>query len=146
MGLACIAGASLGRREIVQRSRMLRSSLRARATWLRTTARGGPPLRGVHRRIVRSLDTGRIIDDCVVDDIRDDVLNRKLHKPEDVRVELIMKDAVQMYLTNGPDTVEIFSQPRVSQEAALRSYDGVRLIPGWGLDLSREGHKLKAML
>ncbi len=108
------------------------------ATWLRTTSRGGPPLQDVHRRIVRSLRTGKIIDDCIVDDVKDDVLNRRLHKPEDVRVELIMKDAMRMYAVKGPDVVEIFSQPRVAQEAAMRPYDGARLVPGWSLDLTRE--------
>ena len=107
------------------------------ATWLRTTSKSGPPIQDVHRRITRSLRTGKVIDDCIVDDVPDEVLNRKLHKPEDVRVELIMKNSMKMYEVKGPDVVEVYSQPRVAQEAALRLYDGVRLVPGWSLDLTR---------
>ena len=43
-----------------------------------------------------------------------------------------------MFLRHGPDISEVFSQPRVVQEAALRNYDGVRLKPGWSLDLTRD--------
>ena len=33
---------------------------------------------------------------------------------------------------------ELFSQPRIVQEAAVRDYDGLKLLPGWSLDLTRE--------
>ena len=49
-----------------------------------------------------------------------------------------MKGALKMYEMNGSDISELLSQPRVTQEAAPRSYDGVRLVPGWSLDLTRE--------
>ena len=102
-----------------------------------TTAKGGPPQCEVYRRIIRSLKTGRVIDDCLVDDVPDSVLHRPLREPEDIRVELIMHGATRMFETKGVDIAEIFSQPRVAQEAALRNYDGVRLTPGWSLDLTR---------
>ena len=46
-----------------------------------TTSRAGPPMSDVHRRVVRSLATGKIIDDCIVDDTPDLVLNRLLPGP-----------------------------------------------------------------
>ena len=95
-------------------------------------------MQDVHRRIVRSLSTGKVTDDCIVDDVPDEVLHRRLIMPDNLRVELIMKDAVKMFEVKGSDVAEIFSQPRVAQEAALRSYDGVRLTPGWSLDLTRD--------
>ncbi len=103
-----------------------------------TTTRGGPPIQDVHRRIVRSLSTGKVIDDCIVDDTTDSVLNRHLRVPEDIRIELIMKGALKMFETKGVDVAELYSQPRIAQEAAIRSYNGVNLLPGWSLDLTRE--------
>jgi len=95
-------------------------------------------MQDVHRRIVRSLSTGKVIDDCILDDVPDEVLHRRLIVPDNLRVELIMKGALKMFEAKGSDVAEIFSQPRVTQEAALRSYDGVRLTPGWSLDLTRD--------
>ena len=102
-----------------------------------TTSRGGPPIRDVHRRIIRSLKSGKVIDDCVVDDVPDAVLNRHLTHPQDLRVELVMKGAPEMYRIKNTDVSEIFSQPRVAQESALRQYGGIELRPGWSLDLTR---------
>ena len=36
---------------------------------LPVTSKGGPPECDVYRRIVRSLTTGNVIDDCVIDDV-----------------------------------------------------------------------------
>ena len=105
------------------------------------TTRGGPPVADIHRRVVRSLSTGNVIDDCVVGDTPDTVLNRRLRFPDDVRIELTMKGALKMFERQGTDIAEIFSQPRITQEAAVRDYDGIRLIPGWSLDLTREDPK-----
>ena len=104
---------------------------------LLTTTRGGPPLCDVHRRTVWSLSTGRVIDDCIVEDTADEVLNRELPYPDDIRVELVLKNALDMYRRKGADVVELYSQPRVAQEAAVRNYGGTNLIPGWSLDLTR---------
>ena len=93
----------------------------------------------MHRRIIRSLSTGKVIDDCIVDDTPDQVLNRHLKAPDDIRVELIMKDAIKSFTFNGKsvDIAEIYSQPRINQEAAVRSYKAAKLRPGWSLDLTR---------
>ena len=78
-----------------------------------------------------------MLDDCVVDDVPDAVLNRHLTHPQDLRVELVMKGAPEMYRIKNTDVSEIFSQPRVAQESALRQYGGIELRPGWSLDLTR---------
>ena len=73
-----------------------------------------------------------------MDNVPDDILHRRLMVPDNLRIELVMKGALKMFEAKGSDVSEIFSQPRVAQEAALRDYDGVRLTPGWSLDLTRE--------
>ena len=109
----------------------------AQAQRLLTTTRGGPPIRDVHRRTIWSLSKGRIIDDCIVDDVADEVLNRWLLEPDDIRIELTMKDALDMYQRVGADVAEIYSQPRITQAAAEFERDGIRLQPGWSLDLTK---------
>ena len=47
-----------------------------------------------------------------------------------------MKDAAKWFRQSGPDIAEIYSPPRIVQEAGLRRYAGVRLRPGWSLDLT----------
>ena len=79
-----------------------------------------------------------MIGECIVDDVPDEVLHRRLVVPDNLRVEFVMKVALKMLEAKGSDVSEIFSQPRVAQEAALRDYDGVKLVPGWSLDLTRE--------
>ncbi len=92
----------------------------------------------VHKRITRNLHTGQVIDECVVDDVPDAMLHRPLARPTDIRVELVMKGAMRMFETKNVDIAEVFSPPRVAQEAVMSSYDGARLTPGWSLDLTRE--------
>ena len=102
-----------------------------------TTTRGGPPLCDVHRRTIWSLRTGQVIDDCFVDDAPDAVLQRELPEKEDIRIELVMKNALAMYERHGADVVELYSQPRIAQEATAKLYGGTKLTPGWSLDLTR---------
>ncbi len=101
------------------------------------TTRGGPPMCDVYRRTVWSLRTGRVIDDCIVEDVPDHILYRELGTEEDVRVELVMKNALAMYERRGADVVELYSQPRIAQEATAKLYSGTKLTPGWSLDLTR---------
>ena len=111
------------------------------ATQLGISTKGGPPECEVHRRTVWDLSTGRIIDDCVLEDTPDSETHRQLAYETDIRVELVLKDALAMYAREGADVVEIFSQPRIAQEAAMRPYGGTRLQPGWSLDLTRTDPK-----
>ena len=100
------------------------------------TTKSGPIASDIHRRIVRSLSTGKVIDDCLVDDVADNMLKRKLIAPDNLRVELVMKQSLAMYQQKGCDVVELFSQPRIAQEAAIRKYSGTQLKAGWSLDLT----------
>ena len=103
--------------------------------WL-VTSSAGPPERDVYRRVVRSLSTGKVIDDCILDDVSDQILRRSIPGTDNVRVELIMRDALRMYQKKGADVVEQYSQPRIAQEAAIRKYGGTDLTAGWSLDLT----------
>ena len=49
------------------------------------------------------------------------------------RVALTMKGAFRQYKEEGWDVAEVYSQPRIAQEAGLRKYGGTRLTPGWCL-------------
>ena len=95
----------------------------------------------VQHRKTWSLTTGRVIDDCNIDDVSDATLHRYLTEPDDIRVEVTLKDALEMYEKKGPDVVEIFSQPRVCQEAGAGTFDGVKLQPGYSLDLTMNDPK-----
>ena len=53
-----------------------------------------------------------------------------------IRVNLVMTDAATWFKHAGPDTSEIYSPPRIAQEAGLRSYAGSKLRPGWSLDMT----------
>ena len=101
------------------------------------TTRGGPPIQDVHLRTVWSLSKGRVIHDCIVDDVSDHELSKKLEEADDIRVELTMKGAMKMYNRIGADVSEVYSQPRVAQVAAEYDTDGMKLQPGFSLDLTR---------
>ena len=59
----------------------------------------------------------------------------------DSRVELTLKDALDLYEREGADVVEVFSPPRIAQESAMKPYGGTSLKPGWSLDLTRTDPK-----
>ena len=90
----------------------------------------------VHRRIIRSLTTGKVIDDCIIKDTPDRILHRRMKDADDIRVELIMEGALKAFEEVGADVSEVYSQPRIAQEAAVRTYGGTTLKPGWSLDLT----------
>ena len=92
----------------------------------------GPPASGIHRRVIRSPATGGIIDDCVIDDVPDQVLNRPLEKPTDMQVQVTMKGAMEMYQTKGAHVSEVYSQPSIVQEDAIQG----KSKPGWSLVLT----------
>ena len=78
----------------------------------------------VHRRIIRSLTTGKVIDDCIIKDTLDIILHRRMKDADDIRVELIMEGALKAFEEVGADVSEVYSQPRIAQEAAVRTYGG----------------------
>ena len=77
-----------------------------------------------------------MIDDCVIEDTPDRILHRRMKDADNIRVELITKGALKMYEELGADVAEVYSQPRIVQEAAMRTYGGTALKPGWSLDLT----------
>ena len=40
-----------------------------------------------------------------------------------------------MHQRMGADVIEIYSQPRIAREAAIRKFGGTDLTTGWSLDL-----------
>ena len=82
-------------------------------------------LPAIYRRFVRSLSSGKVIDDCIVDDVSDKELRRKLPSADKVRVELTMRNALSLYQVKGGDVVDVYSQPRIAQEASLRYHGGI---------------------
>ena len=48
-----------------------------------------------------------------------------------------MRDALSMYRRVGADISEVYSLPRIAQEAAVHTVHGEKLVPGWSLDLTR---------
>ena len=101
-----------------------------------TTTRSGPPEADVLRRIIRDVESGKVLDDCHPDNEADEKLFRHFDEKKNIRVELVMKTAAKWFKIGGPDVAEIYSPPRIVQEAGLRSYGGVKLKPGWSLDLT----------
>ena len=101
-----------------------------------TTTKRGPAIGDVKLRRIWSLTRGVLIDECEVENTPDSKLNRKLAQPDDIRVELVLKGAQDLYMRKGPDVAEIYSNPRVCQEATANKYEGRMLKPGWSLDLS----------
>ena len=95
----------------------------------------------VQYRRIWSLTSGKLIDECHVDDVSDRELHRRLPERDNIRVELTMRNAIELFERKGPDVSEIFSQPRVCMEADRRSFDGERLRPGWSLDLTMNDPK-----
>ena len=72
-----------------------------------------------------------MIDECVVDETLDQMLGREMAAKDDIRAEVTLKNAVALFERKGPDVCEIYSQPRVCQEAMSK-----HLQPGWSLDLT----------
>ena len=106
-----------------------------RVSRLRITSVGGPCIDDVfHRKII-----GKLIDECEIDSTADSKLNREMDHVDDIRVEPILKNATTLFERKGPDIVEIFSQPRLCQEVAGRSFGGTTLRPGFSLDLTMNG-------
>ena len=97
---------------------------------------GGPCIDDVSHRKIWSISTGKLIDECDIDTTADSKLNREMDQVDDIRVELVLKDATRLYERKGPDINEIFSQPRLCQEVAGRSFGGTTLKPGFSLDLT----------
>ena len=91
---------------------------------LLTTTKSEPNEPKVHRRIVRDVGTGKVIDDCIPDIVADEKLFRELPEKRNLRVEVVMKDAAKWFRHSRPDISEIYSLPRIAQVAGLWLYAG----------------------
>ena len=49
-----------------------------------------------------------------------------------------MKGALQMITGRRDDVAEVYSEPRIAQEAAIRNYGGEQMVPGWIRDFDRK--------
>ena len=83
----------------------------AQATHMVTTSKGGPNIDDIHSRRIWSLSTGKLINECVIDSTSDQVLRRELTTKDDIRVEVILKNALALFERKGPDVCEMYSQP-----------------------------------
>ena len=108
---------------------------------LMTTSRGGPNIIDIQHRKVWSLTSGKLLHECDVNDVTDEELNKQLPAPDNIRVELTLRNALKLFERRGPDVAEIFSQPRVCQEVGGRRFQGEELRPGWSLDLTMNDPK-----
>ena len=55
----------------------------------------------IQRRRIWNLTTGKLIDDCDVENTTDEVLHRALPQRENIRVELILKNALKLFERMG---------------------------------------------
>ena len=94
-------------------------------------------MRDIAKRTIWCLKAGKMLDECIIDDTPDDCLHRKLDKVTDIRVEVEVKGSLDLFKSIGSDIVELYSQPRVAQEATAKRREGVDLIPGWSFDLTK---------
>ena len=54
------------------------------------------------------MSTGKVIDDCIIEDTPDEVLNRYLRQPDDLRVELTMRGGLKMFEDKNADISEMY--------------------------------------
>jgi len=73
---------------------------------------------------------GVLIDECEFDKTADNILNRELPEPDDIRFELVLTGAQDLYMSSRPEVAEIYSNPRICQEATAQKFDGTSLRPG----------------
>ena len=59
--------------------------------------------------------------------VPDAELQRPLPEPDDIRVELVLRGAQSLYQRKAPDIAEVYSNPRVCQEATGQLYHGMKL-------------------
>ena len=79
-----------------------------KATRLILTTKSGPPAADMKQRIIRYLNTGKIIDMCEPDNTPDAELFKQFESPKTIRVELVLKSAEEMYRRRGPDVADIY--------------------------------------
>ena len=94
-----------------------------------TTSEGCPSIVDIQHRKVGSLNTGKLLHECDIDDVPDDELNRTFPEKYDIRVEVTLRNALVFFERKGLDVAEIFSQLRACQEIGSQKIDGKVLKP-----------------
>ena len=84
---------------------MAKTFIAATRCW--TTTKNGPAMSDIYLRRTWSLSKGKLIDECEVDRTPDEVLMRPLPEPDDIRVELMLKGAQELYRRKNPDVSEV---------------------------------------
>ena len=77
------------------------------STRMWTTTKHGPAIEDVYMRRIWSLSRGKLIDECEIGQTPDEVLRRPLPEPDDIRVELILKGAQDLYWRPNPNVSEV---------------------------------------
>ena len=62
------------------------------------------------------------MDDRVIGDKDEKGLHRWIDGGDDIRVELTLKNAIDAYNVMNPDIAEVYSQPRINDEASAEQY------------------------
>ena len=106
------------------------------SSWLVLTTKSGPAVSEIAWRSVRCVRSGKLLHECRPEDTPDKEIEKELENPLDIRVELTLKKGPEMFRKVNSDIAEVFSPPRIVQEAGLRNYGGRALQPGWSLDLT----------
>ena len=101
-----------------------------------TTSKGGPDMSKIGMRTARDVRTGKLLDRCRPDDVRDAELHRRMPEPTTIRAELQLEEAPNLFRQTGVDVAEVFSPPRVAHDAGIKKFLGISLRPGWSLDLT----------
>ena len=84
------------------------------------------------------LPIGKVINDCMINEVQHAERNRHMSQPDDARIELIMKGPLAVHQEKGVDMSKIFSQLRAAQEAGMRRHGGIDMRPWWSLNQPRE--------
>ena len=79
---------------------------------LMTASRGGQSIADIQHWKSLSPATGKLLDECDIDDVSHYELNGKLPEKDKIRVEVTLRNALALFERRGPDVAEIFSQPR----------------------------------
>ena len=87
----------------------------AQATHMVTTSKGGPNIDDIHSRRIWSLPTGKTIDECVIDSTTDQMLGWELASKDDIRVEVILKNALALFEW-GPTYVRYTLSPECAKK------------------------------
>ena len=62
----------------------------------------------IHCRAIRSLSASKVLEDCIMDEVSDDVVHRPLKEDNNIMAGLTMNRARKLFEVKGPDVVEVY--------------------------------------